>query len=173
MNELCFCVNGEEIYLDKVLVDYEHVPVFFVCVSANGYYISLCTDIEQLSYILVKVSRADLYEMLQGHITMRNIILKQKYYYAIESGDDIASDVVTHKPIGEINKSILPDEGASFEPLTDELCDYVDTKSLEILVDGNVSLTKAYYVSWVDLYPNIKEIHSFSEDYEDIEVLVA
>ena len=72
MNELCFYIDGEEIYLDKVLVDYEHIPVFFVCSSTDSYYIALCTDIEQLSYILVKVSRADLYAMLQGkHITTK------------------------------------------------------------------------------------------------------
>ena len=126
MNELCFYIDGEEIYLDKVLVDYEHIPVFFVCSSTDSYYIALCTDIEQLSYILVKVSRADLYGMLQGQIAIRDAILKQTHYYEIESGNDVASDVVIHKSISDITKSLLPDEDAFFEPLTDELREYVE-----------------------------------------------
>ena len=174
MSELCFDIDGEEIYLDKVLVDYEHVPLFFVCSGANGYYISLCTDIEQLTYIVANVSRLDLYEMLQGHITMRDVILRQKYFYEIESADEVTSDIVTRKPISEINDSMLPYEGAYFEAVTDELRDYVEMKSFELLVDIHFSLRKTVKVSWFEQHEYSQETEYYTASkIEGLETLVA
>lgn len=28
--ELCFCIDGSELYLEQVLVDYMDIPIFFI-----------------------------------------------------------------------------------------------------------------------------------------------
>lgn len=45
--ELCFILDNKNIYLDHILVDYEYVPIFFLCKDDEcQYYLALCTDIE-------------------------------------------------------------------------------------------------------------------------------
>ena len=38
--ELCFIIDGQELYLEKVLVDYMEVPIFFLCKAGEKYYIA-------------------------------------------------------------------------------------------------------------------------------------
>ena len=45
--ELCFILDNKNIYLDHILVDYEYVPIFFLCKDDEcQYYLALFTDIE-------------------------------------------------------------------------------------------------------------------------------
>lgn len=39
---------------------------------------------------------------------MKNVILKQEEYWEVISGDEISNDIVTKKPINEIDFSCLP-----------------------------------------------------------------
>lgn len=123
--ELCFCIEGNELYLEQVLVDYNDVPIFFVCKGNEAYYAVLCSDIEELSYIVVKLPDIDLYNLLHGILSMREVFTRQKSYWDIISGEKIEADIVTYKAMEEIDYSILPEEGAYFEILTDEVSLYV------------------------------------------------
>ena len=126
MNEkLCFTIEGEELYLDKVLVDYHDIPIFFICIGARGYYVVLCTNMEELSYIIVKPSLSELNNMLHGKITMREIFAKQLQYWEVRTGNTVSSDAVLLKNICEANLSDYPDKGARFEILTSEEEEYV------------------------------------------------
>ena len=135
-NTLCFIVKGEKIYLDCILVDYEHTPIFFVCRGVSGYYISLCTDLENLDYILVKVSNADLYQMLIGTISMRDTFLRQAEYFIIHTGEKINEDIVICQPINMIEEADLPDIGAYFNAITQEQSDYVSNKKFEFFIEN-------------------------------------
>ncbi len=77
---VCFAVNGEELILEKVLVDYQNIPIYFLCRSERSYYIALCTDVEEPKYIVARVSMTDIYNLLHGQLQMRRIITKQKEY---------------------------------------------------------------------------------------------
>lgn len=121
----CFCIEGNELYLEQVLVDHNDIPIFFVCKDTMAYYVVLCSDIEELSYIVIEPSTLDLYRLLHGMLSMREVFTKQKNYWEIISGETIESDVVLCKPIQEIDHSVLPEEGACFEILTDEVSSYV------------------------------------------------
>lgn len=123
--ELCFNIEGVNIYLEQVLVDYMNVPIFFLCSGEKQYYLALCTDIEELNYIVVKLSLEDTYNLLHGNITMRNVILKQQEYWDVISGEEIHLDVVDKKDIGTIKNDLLPEEGAYFEILTNQIKNFV------------------------------------------------
>lgn len=123
--ELCFCIEGNELYLEQILVDYNNIPIFFLCKDSKTYYLALCTHVEQLSYIVINLSEADLFSLFHGKLSMREVFTKQKSYWEIISEEQIESDSVICKSMEEIDCSILPEEGACFEILTDEISLYV------------------------------------------------
>lgn len=123
--ELCFYIEGNKLYLEQVLVDYNDIPIFFVCKDDNTYYVALCSDIEELSYIVVKLSEVELFNLLHGKLSMREAFTIQQKYWEVKSGEEIEADTVICRPIEEIDCSVLPQEGACFEILTDEVSAYV------------------------------------------------
>lgn len=114
--ELCFCIEGNNLYLEQVLVDYNDVPIFFVCRDNTTPYVVLCTDPEKLSYVVVSASEDDVSGLLHGKLPMRDIFTKQTSYWEIVSGEDIRDDLVLPKFIEELDYSVLPDEGACLNP---------------------------------------------------------
>ena len=57
---------------------------------------------------------------------MRDLITKQKYYWDVQSGDNIAQDIVVKRKIDELDKSILPIEGSFFEATDESIKRYVE-----------------------------------------------
>lgn len=119
--ELCFNIETENLYLEQVLVDYMDIPIFSLCKGKIEYYIALCTDIDELSYVVAKLSLSDTYNLLHGKIPMRDVILKQKEYWEIISGDEIALNIVTKCAISNLESSLLPEENACFKILTKQI----------------------------------------------------
>lgn len=133
--ELCFCIENEDLFLEQVLVDYRNIPIFFLCSSKQYYYIALCTDIDELTYVVTQVSMLDVYRLLHGKIPMRDVILKQKEYWNVISGEEICSDIVTKYPVNELDISVLPQENACFKVLTQELENFVHKFDVKIFND--------------------------------------
>ena len=131
--ELCFNIDTINLYMEQILVDYLDIPIFFLCSGDKQYYIALCTDIEDLKYIVVKLASVDVYNLLHGEIPMRDIILKQSEYWDIVSGEDIGSDIVIKKKMDEIENTLLPEEKAYFKILTKEMQAYVERFDSEFL----------------------------------------
>ena len=130
-NKLCFRIENIELYLEQVLVDYMDIPIFFLCKGESNHYLVLCTDIDELNYIIVKLSMNDVYELLHGEESIRNIILKQKEYWNVISGEEIPLDKVEKLSISELDLSLLPKENVYFEIVSTKLENYVkkfDTK---------------------------------------------
>lgn len=131
--ELCFHIENENLYLEQVLVDYMNIPIFFLCKGEYQYFIILCIDVDELNYIVTKVSLRDIYNLLHGKIPMRDIILKQKEYWEVLSGEEIALDTVIQHSINELETSLLPEENAYFEILTREMEVFVQKFDNEFL----------------------------------------
>lgn len=131
--ELCFCIEGSKLYLEQVLVDYNEIPIFFICKDDTSYYVVVCADVEELRYIVVKVSDVDLYSLLHGCISMREIFTLQESFWEIISGEEIETDIISYKAIEQIDSSVLPKQGAYFEILTDEIDLYVNKFDEEFL----------------------------------------
>lgn len=135
--ELCFSIENTDLYLEQVLVDYMNVPIFFLCKGEAQYYLALCTDVDELSYIVVKLSSLDVYNLLHGNISMRDVILKQREYWDIVSGDEIYLDEVTKKHIEEVDLDTLPEKEACYKALTKQVMLYVQKFDREFLAARN------------------------------------
>jgi hypothetical protein len=66
MNRIITIVDGLEVYLDLILIEYDNLPAFFVGKSDKNHYLGLCTDFDNESYLLVEISKPDLYRVLIG-----------------------------------------------------------------------------------------------------------
>lgn len=124
-NKLCFRIENIELYLEQVLVDYMGIPIFFLCKGGGEYYLVLCTDIDELNYIILKSSMNDVYELLHGKESIRNTMLKQKEYWNVISGEEISLDKVEKLSVSELDVDLLPKENIYFEIVSAKLEDYV------------------------------------------------
>lgn len=124
-NKLCFRIENIELNLEQVLVDYMDIPIFFLCKGESNHYLVLCTDIDELNYIIVRLSMNDLYELLHGEGSMRNAILKQNEYWNVISGKEILLDKVEKLSITKLDVSLLPKENTYFEIVSTKLENYV------------------------------------------------
>ena len=133
-SNLCFRIEGIELYLEQVLVDHMGIPIFFLCKGEGDYYLVLCTDIDELNYIIVKLSMNDVYKLLHGEGSIRNIILKQDEYWNVISGEEILLDKVEKLSISKLNSSLLPKEDVYFKIVSTKLENYVKKFDTEYLV---------------------------------------
>ena len=133
--ELCFVIDSVKVYLEQVLVDYIDVPIFFLCKGNEQYYSALCIDIDELEYIVVKPSLLEVYYLLHGKTPMRDVLLKQKEYWNIISGEEIVSDVVTRRSIDSLDIALLPEENACFQILTKQMREFVQKFDSEFLAN--------------------------------------
>lgn len=148
--ELCFRIEHNDLFLNQVLVDYNDIPIFFLCQGKYKNYLSLCVDIENYNYVIVEVSLFDIYDLLHGNVSMRNAILKHKEYWMITSGEDISNDIVERKMMEDIDQSWLPQEGAYYKVLTESIKHYVK------LIDNIISFQQNY-ISFSELKKGYRE----------------
>lgn len=124
-SKLCFRIEGIELYLEQVLVDYMDIPIFFLCKDEGSYYLVLCTDVDELNYIIVRLSMNDVYGLLHGEESIYNTILKQNEYWNVISGREISLDEVKRLSISELDVGLLPKEDVYFEIVSTKLENYV------------------------------------------------
>ena len=139
--ELCFNIENKNLYLEQVLVDYNDIPIFFLCKDNKHYYIVLCTNTDEMHYVVTKASLYDVYNLLHGYIPMRDVILKQREYWDVITGDEICLDEVVKKNMDEIKMDLLPDENAYFKILTNQIKLYVDKFDCELLEDSFIHIS--------------------------------
>ena len=133
-SNLCFRIEGIELYLEQVLVDYMDIPIFFLCKGESNYYLVLCTDVDELNYIIVRLFMNDLYGLLHGERSIRNTILKQNEYWSVISGEEISLDKVGKLGISELDSSLLPKENVYFEIVSTKLENYVKKFDIQYFV---------------------------------------
>lgn len=132
--QLCFILDSKEIYLDKGLVYFNDTPIFFVCTDIQKhYYLALCTDVNDLEYVIVNVSKKNLWKMLTKKLTMRETLLNCESFWSVKAGEEISDDIVDLKRIADIDCDILPIEGAMYEQINEDDLIYVDRISSEFL----------------------------------------
>lgn len=119
--ELCFCIEGRNLYLEQVLVEYMNIPIFFLCKNKQQHYLTLCTNMDDFNYLVIELSTSDLYNLLHGNITMRDVFLKQKEYWEVNSNKTISKDIVSKHEIHHLDNSLLPKENAYFQALIEDL----------------------------------------------------
>lgn len=155
--ELCFIIEVKELYLEKVLVSFQEVPIFFLCKNSKDYYIALCVDVDKLNYVVTRLSIKDVFDLLHGIIPMRNAITQQEAYWYIESQEDIKSDTVEKRQMYTLDITILPQVNAYFEILTPDMEKYVQqfddlfsSEKYTLIEDSAVIVEKISYRSIVE-----------------------
>lgn len=121
-----FIINNKELVLDKVLVEFNEAPLFFICKNNNEYYASVCTDVDEGKYLVAKVELINLSKMLHGKITMRDFILKSECFWSVKTGDSFLEDIITEQDKFTINMEELPYEGAFLTLASDDLKKYLE-----------------------------------------------
>ena len=116
--QICFLINDESLFLDKVLVAFNDTPIFFVCCDNNScYYLALCTDIENLEYIVVKASLEMIYRVLTQKIEMREPFTAASCFWEVKAGTSIQEDEVRLLDGKNIDLEVLPYPGAVYETI--------------------------------------------------------
>ena len=129
----CFYIEGKYLYLEQTLVEYNGIPIYFLCRSDKRYYTVLCIDIDELTYVVVRTAAGDVYNLLHGMLPMRNVILKEDHYWQVISAEDMLQDDVRYLAMDELDHSLLPEAGACFEVLSDEVRTFVEKFDSEFL----------------------------------------
>ena len=124
--ELCFIIDGKELYLEHVLVDFNEIPVFYICSHDKERYTILCTDIENEEYIIVKSHLWRLCNLLKGTLEMKEVFTKENFYWRVKAGDEVADDDVKKEPVDTLEPSLLPDSGAYYAITNDETKSYLN-----------------------------------------------
>ena len=110
MNDYSFLIDGKKIYSEKTLVYYD-LPLLFVCYDdENNKYLALCTDSDELSYILVMTSPERIIDMLDQKISMDCIFKESAHKWRIKSEN--SGDIV--KIVNSFEDDELPEKGALF-----------------------------------------------------------
>ena len=117
--ELCFKVDNKDIYMEQILVEYMDIPIYFLCKAEKQFYIVLCTDIEELTYLVEKISCKNVFDLLHGNIPMRDVFYQEQEYWEIISGEEVEEDIIVKKSVDCIDESVLPEAGACFKALTE------------------------------------------------------
>lgn len=111
--EKCFTINGNDLYLILNLVDFNGIPLYFICKDNTGqYYICLCYDIDYEKYIITKTDVDRIYKLFTQNITMRDVItLETEYWDVTILGEN---EIYSLKNMKDINFDILPDKNSYF-----------------------------------------------------------
>ena len=113
--ELCFLIEGKNLYMEQILVDYENVPIFYVCSDGGKEYLVLRRHMDLELYIIVEISLKNLSDMLHGKLSMREALMKEDKFWAVDAGDDVEEDEVVRKEMSEMPLQDLPYEGGSYQ----------------------------------------------------------
>lgn len=162
--QVYFVINHEELVLDKVLVEYNEEPIFFVCKHEKAYYMAFCANTEEERYIVTRTTLNRLSKMLHERVTMRELILDTDKFWDITVGENVTEDVVIEKNIDQIPENALPYEGAYLKVATRDLREYVERIDSILYEEGiwerKVSQEYAEYINEL--------VESIYEQYETV-----
>lgn len=162
--QIYFIIKNNELVLDKVLVEYNEEPIFFVCKHEEDYYIALCADGKEERYIVTQTSLKRLSDMLHERMTMREVILRADKFWDIVAGEDVTEDIVIEKNIDQIPLDVLPYEGAYLKVATRELKEYEENIDSLLFNNGKWEKTISHkYTEYVE-----ELVRSFYEQYETV-----
>lgn len=103
MRKLYFIIENEELFLEKELVSLEF-PLLFLCSS----HLCLCTDFDNLEYIVGKISEENIEKMLNASITIRETFKRCEKLWKVRMGEEIAEDIIERIEYSSLKDEELP-----------------------------------------------------------------
>lgn len=186
--ELCFRIDNKDIYMEQSLVEYMDIPIYFLCKAERQFYIVLCTDIEELTYLVEKISYKNVFDLIHGNIPMRDVFYQEQEYWEIISGEEIEEDTIVKKSVDCIDESVLPEAGACFKALTEEVAsfiqkfdelysdlkyydhfDYITTKGTQIFLEMSEGREKVEVFENIGNYILLQKMTTVPNDSDHIE----
>lgn len=148
--EVYFQIQNKLLYLDFMLEEYDYLPLFYVCKDDDdARYLVLCTDFEQESYLVSRITLVDLSNMLSGKIDMRSAFLRQPSFWKVTcQGKKYVDDIVTEESIEDIPIAYLPAEGEFYVLYDANHKDYA--KQIACELQSKIDGIKVHNVSILD-----------------------
>lgn len=146
-NTLCFCLNKSNLVLDKVLVSFNEIPIFFICIDQEkNRYVVLCSDIDDFQYIIVPQKTQQIVDMLSQKITMRDLFENIDHFWSVQSGNVPDEDIVELHSGDQMDKEILPESGALYTIVDDGIRVYLNKLCAEVSSQGkNIDLPVSFW----------------------------
>ena len=154
-NELCFVINNIELCMEQILVEFDDVPIFYLCKGNGQLYLVLAKDMDVEEYLVVKISEHEVSDMLHGKVSMRQVILEQESYWDVKAGDEITDDEVTEHDIVDIPHEVLPYEGACYEIVSDDVKSYLQILDTRLAISATADEYKGTWRIIVEGYPTL------------------
>ena len=137
-NTVCFEIDGKALVLDKELITFT-IPIFFICCdNDNQKYAVLCTDSEQLNYIVGKVDTNSILAMLNNTLSLRDFFITAMEKWRILTGDDYTLDRI--EKIETLHDDELPKIDTYFDFSNIKIEEY--KKQLEYEIENNMYFTE-------------------------------
>lgn len=153
--QLCFVIDGQNLFLEKTLVFFNDIPIFFICRNERKQpFLVLCTELDRLEYLIVETELYTLREMLNQRCTMRNAILQGTNFWKVVSGDTIENDLCEKIDKSKIELDSLPNEGAVYNKIFKEDESYADQIESEYLNNSN--------------YESMNQIENLMNDFDSL-----
>lgn len=146
--ELCFVLDGKELYLDQILVDYDDIPIFYLCKSGDERYLVLSADLDEEKYIIVKPSQKEILDMLCGKTAMREVITEQSFFWEVFAKEEYSEDIVVKKDICQMPDGVLPYKDAYFKAVTPQIKEYIAKLKQMVSPDA------LYRIDGIDFFVN-------------------
>lgn len=134
-NELFVVINEKELLIEKSLVEYDFVPILFVCIDNNKErYLVLQTDFDEEQYLVISVNLIELDKMLRGLKTMREVFSQGNSFWSVKLDRSLEYTVSSLSP-NEVSPDVLPIDGEFFELVTQDLENYSIQIRKEVLTN--------------------------------------
>lgn len=141
-NELCFIINNIELRMEQILVEFDDAPIFYLCKGDGQLYLVLTKNMDVEEYLVVKISEHEVSDMLHGKVSMRQVIIEQKSYWDVKTGDEITDDEVTEHDIADIPQEVLPYEDACYEVVSDDVKSYLQILDTRLAISATMDMYK-------------------------------
>lgn len=128
----CFKINGETLFLEKILLYFQETPLLFICKNNEGRrYLVFCQDTDKFIYLVCEISTYNLIKYLKSELSFTSVYEFQDFFYKVEAGDkeDFSEDKIVQIRGNEIKNNINYDGEVFFNSYTSDLKSYI--KELE------------------------------------------
>ncbi len=139
--KLCFIIDGNRLFLEKVLVSFNGFPIYFLCVDKKDkYFIALCSDMDKMEYMIVEQPIYNIWKMVTGRICMRDLMTDCDFFWEVITQGEISEDIVKKVERKGMDLSVLPDSGAKYRIAEDDRAyfDEFTSKVLEKLLFDDI-----------------------------------
>lgn len=123
-----FTINGTLLYIEKVLLFFQEIPLLFVCIDDKGNrYFCLCRDTDIGTHLICKVSTDTLLKYLKSEISFTDMYESADIFYRVEVGEkeDFLDDIITEIKSNKIKDNIIYGGEVYFDAYLDYQKQYI------------------------------------------------